>query len=710
MSQYTVEFGPGPLGLTLKNASTEDRILIKIRGLLRTEDDKVGQAEQSGRIHLGDSLLKVGDRAVNGDYDSYQDVLRSLRESPRPIVLAFGTDRPGPNRRVEVQERAVVGSINMDQIRELAFHGVDDRPGLRPAYWKLLLDYLPADSGDWEAELGRRRALYEAYKAELIVSPEGVGSEGRSSRPSRLEGQAWWEHREGEDRDAAAVPAAAPGPDAAAEPGSGEAALASDKVLEREVAEDDPLSAKPGSAWTGWYQDNELREEIWKDVQRTHPGLHFFTLENYEKMERILFIYAKLNQGVRYVQARSVEPAVPVRDSGFLPSMRRITIGEGVRTASQKLRVPVFFPCRQGMNEVLAPIIFVFGQDKTPLFAESCEADAFFCFTQLMSEVRDLFIKGLDSSEGGLRGNMDVLMALLERHDPELRAHIEANQIHPQFFALRWFTTLLSRELLLPDTVRLWDSLLADPHRFRPDAGSFLVQFCCAMLVFQRDALLAGDFAAIVKLLQHYPPVDLHDLLDTAYRIRDAEEAAAARGVTATSAFAAELGLAHESWQESYLAARARVGAKMASARATAEQVKTQIRKSGALESARQWLLSTETAQTKGPSPRAKRKPGRRGVPVPPPAPAPATDESAQEPRVQEPASALVAAGEEELAACATHPTAALKVNVAEKPVVGLLVAEEIKKDGAEVLVSTASDTATSALLDEVDALLSGDP
>ena len=52
-----------------------------------------------------------------------------------------------------------------------------------------------------------------------------------------------------------------------------------------------------------------MMEEIDKDVKRTFPHLHFFNKDgavgctkHYEALNRILFIYAKLNPGIKYVQ------------------------------------------------------------------------------------------------------------------------------------------------------------------------------------------------------------------------------------------------------------------------------------------------------------------------------------------------------------------------------------------------------------------------
>ena len=60
---------------------------------------------------------------------------------------------------------------------------------------------------------------------------------------------------------------------------------------------DDPLNTENTSKWAKFHKDLELHEEIWKDVARTHPGLAFFHGKTYEEMERVLFVYAKLNRG-----------------------------------------------------------------------------------------------------------------------------------------------------------------------------------------------------------------------------------------------------------------------------------------------------------------------------------------------------------------------------------------------------------------------------
>lgn len=98
---------------------------------------------------------------------------------------------------------------------------------------------------------------------------------------------------------------------------------------------DHPLSVRPHSIWSKFFKDQDLWEEIEKDVRRTRSDMTFF-IEAVDKaksrdkeqlkrqaevkkahlhgearlnyiethadvLARILFIYGKLNPGVRYV-------------------------------------------------------------------------------------------------------------------------------------------------------------------------------------------------------------------------------------------------------------------------------------------------------------------------------------------------------------------------------------------------------------------------
>ncbi|KAK6255196.1 hypothetical protein SCA6_016501 [Theobroma cacao] len=239
-----------------------------------------------------------------------------------------------------------------------------------------------------------------------------------------------------------------------------------------------PLSLGKSSIWNQFFQDSEIIEQIDRDVKRTHPDMHFFSGDsqlaksNQDALRNILIVFAKLNPGIRYVQ---------------------------------------------GMNEILAPLFYVFRNDPDEEMAAAAEADTFFCFVELLSGFRDHFCQQLDNSNVGIRSTITKLSQLLKEHDEELWRHLEVTtKVNPQFYAFRWITLLLTQEFNFADSLHIWDTLLSDPE----GPLETLLRVCCAMLILVRRRLLAGDFTSNLKLLQNYPSANISHLLYVANKLR----------------------------------------------------------------------------------------------------------------------------------------------------------------------------------------------
>jgi hypothetical protein len=224
--------------------------------------------------------------------------------------------------------------------------------------------------------------------------------------------------------------------------------------------------------WKNFLENASLLDEIRKDVVRTHHDLQFFLdqedfkgTRRHAAIERILFVWAKLNKGVRYVQ---------------------------------------------GMNEIVGTLYFVLANDRNEEWASEAEADVYFLFNTLMVEMRDIFVPDLDDADTGIQGRMANMIALLSLHDPEVRCHLDDCGIDPGFYSIRWLTTLLSREFSPSDTIRLWDSMFASTHK-----DNFMRYVCVCMVMIIRDELLQGDFGTCLRLLQAYPSTDVDKLLES---------------------------------------------------------------------------------------------------------------------------------------------------------------------------------------------------
>ncbi|CAF4980407.1 unnamed protein product [Rotaria sp. Silwood1] len=148
---------------------------------------------------------------------------------------------------------------------------------------------------------------------------------------------------------------------------------------------------------------------------------------------------------------------------------------------------------------------------------EYAEADAFYCFTNLMIHIRDNFMKIYDHSEFGILVRMQRFLMLLKKTDSKIYYLFEKQKIKPEFYAFRWLTLLLSQEFRLPDVLRIWDSLFADQER----NFEFLLYICCAMIVIQRERLLNGSESQNIKLLQNYPQdIDVYQILEKAVELK----------------------------------------------------------------------------------------------------------------------------------------------------------------------------------------------
>jgi hypothetical protein len=323
----------------------------------------------------------------------------------------------------------LLNEINSDQIdleslkKLVCDKGVPgEESAIRLALWSLLLKIVPKDRFEWGTYTSERHQEYSKFCQDFIINPESIDSN---------------------------------------------------------AAADHPLSTQSDSQWKMYFEDKEMQEQIDRDVERTHPDLNFFSGEyngvpHRIKMSRALFIFYKLNPGIRYVQ---------------------------------------------GMNEIYAVLYYVLGSARgrssvddglLQVMQKDPEVSAFFGFVNLMSEFRDNFCLQLDKSHMGIGGVLGKISHLVKSFDPILSKHLEVTlQISPHLYAFRWVTTLFTQEFDLPDVISIWDRMISD----QASRSGFVIQFCASMVLLQREVLLQSDFAHAVKLLQHYPDADVATII-----------------------------------------------------------------------------------------------------------------------------------------------------------------------------------------------------
>ena len=228
-----------------------------------------------------------------------------------------------------------------------------------------------------------------------------------------------------------------------------------------------------------------LLEQICKDVNRTHNQMDFFFKSIDENN-----ILSK-NELLTMMENRRNCSMKDIND------IYKINIKE--THADVIIRIlfiySTFFPdisYVQGMNEIIAPIYYIFSFDKTygvEPSIENIEADTFWAFNSLMAQLKDTFNREKDVEDVGVSGKVKRLKLMLKLVDFQLFEHFENYKLEFSTFAYRWFILFFSQDFLMIDILRLWDYIFAPDDKFQNSYFISLAIFRCPVLRVSRALL-----------------------------------------------------------------------------------------------------------------------------------------------------------------------------------------------------------------------------
>lgn len=215
------------------------------------------------------------------------------------------------------------------------------------------------------------------------------------------------------------------------------------------------------SPWATLRKDEELRQEILQDVDRCMPDEPYFRQESTQiLMTDILFVYCKINEDIGY---------------------------------------------RQGMHEILAPVLWVVENDAIEkskggdpedlmdeiLSSEYIEHDSFTLFSLIMRTAKSFYELGEPEKQPSLSSPLPQIASpieqrskrihevMLARLDPELATHLTQIEILPQIFLIRWIRLLFGREFPFESLLPLWDVLFAE------DPDLELIDYVCVGMLLR---------------------------------------------------------------------------------------------------------------------------------------------------------------------------------------------------------------------------------
>ncbi len=213
--------------------------------------------------------------------------------------------------------------------------------------------------------------------------------------------------------------------------------------------------------------DEALWHQISIDVPRTSPHLELYSYDATQRsLERILYVWAIRHPASGYVQG--------IND--LVTPFWQVFLGAYITDSDIK----------SGMDP---------GQLPKPVL-DAVEADSYWCLTKLLDGIQDNYIH----AQPGIVRQVSALRDLTTRIDSGLAKHLEYEGIEFMQFSFRWMNCLLMREVHVQNTIRMWDTYMAEEQGF----SEFHLYVCAAFLVKWSEQLVKMDFQ-VSAVLQPAP-------------------------------------------------------------------------------------------------------------------------------------------------------------------------------------------------------------
>ena len=331
-----------------------------------------------------------------------------------------------------------------DGLRKLCYDGLpDDLPILRSLIWKINLRYLNYDVDKWDEILNKKRSEYNDIKSAFLLklNAEVILLEEYETLCENNNTETETDIKKKED-------------------------------LHLYIQGTDKL----------------LLEEIEKDVSRTHTNLNFFFMPSCKtELEKL-----SGNQLQEMVEKRRSNEIKTLKDIYPVYKLSKCETHSDVLSrilyVYAKLNPEISYV--QRMNEILAPIYYCFSFDylHSADVEYNIEADAFWSFAILMDDLKPMFCRDKDSVKEGIFGRISFLNEVIGKIDKEIFLHFNKMCVECGHFAFKWFILFFSQDFIMPDLLRLWDTLFCEKDRYY-----FIYFLSLAILKLKKEKILKCD-------------------------------------------------------------------------------------------------------------------------------------------------------------------------------------------------------------------------
>ena len=377
---------------------------------------------------------------------------------------------------------------NKIELKRECYKGLPENlPSLRALIWKINFKYIPRNINKWESTLKSLRDEYKEIKNAFILRQKEeikIFEEIQTKKMDKINKNANKNNIQ-------------------------------NKILEetKNILEEDSINKS--LVLLAENTDKTLLETINKDINRTYSTLNFFSkpINNKIKLspEEINNFYLQKKSCV--YQDSTLVYTKGRKNYDLLDKEIHSDVLERILYIYAKINKDVGYV--QGMNAILAPIYYCYCLDNT-CDKDNIEADTFWSFSYLMEDIKKIFQRNNDLLKGGIFDKIILLELMVSKIDKDIFNKLQKNNRIDNFhFAIKWINLFFSHQMIMPDVLRLWDIIFSEDDRYY-----FVYIFSLAILEYHKKDILNKDYYEIIEKLQKLNVENVEQIIKIAFNIK----------------------------------------------------------------------------------------------------------------------------------------------------------------------------------------------
>jgi len=402
---------------------------------------------------------------------------------------------------------------NYSQLKKECYSGLpEDLPSLRALIWKINFKYLPKNIKKWDSTLKNMRSQYKEIKDAYILRQkeeikiyEEIESKIRKAHNEKNKKELAKKmyniiiENENKEKYLKKIP--------------------SQLCITKETKETETeLDSKNDLLLLAKCTDRHLLEIISKDINRTHAFFHFFSKPvntNLKISQEEINLYVLGKQNLMYQDIKEVYTKGR-KSNEIIKYETHSDVLERMLYIYAKINKDVGYI--QGMNEIISPIYYCYSLDKT-CNLEDIEADTYWSFSSLMDDIKEFFTNINNKEKGGICDKVVLFELMVSKIHKEIYLKFQNNNLRIFHFAFRWINLFFSQQFILPDLIRIWDAIFCEDDRY-----NFVYYFGLAILEYKKSRLLGKKFYDAVEELQRKELTDVNKIMKIALEIKKLNE------------------------------------------------------------------------------------------------------------------------------------------------------------------------------------------